>query len=47
MDKKDYLNPTTEVLVLESCLPVCQSLMVLYSGTLSSFKVDDYTPVWE
>ena len=46
MKKKEYINPTIEVFVLDFSYPVCQVLSGLPSGTLSPFEVDEYTPIW-
>ena len=47
MNKKEYLNPITKVFELECRYPVCQVLSGETSGTLSSFEVDDYDPIWD
>ena len=47
MNKKEYLNPIVKVIELESSYPVCLGLSGQASGTLSSFDVDDFNPIWD
>ena len=45
MIKKEYLEPSVEVIEMGYRDPVCQAASA--SGNVPDFTVDPYTPVWE